>query len=367
MYSKKSQEGVFIGLFALSTLIVISLVVGFASNRVTDLLSGQGQVTAGKQSYWLSFSGIEIAAINRFAGIAAGTNTYSLNNGLITVIGETSADPFNGANRTNVITSTGSVADGVRKIKYTLGTSTEYALFFDGGAGDFVDIGTINSKMEMEVDEGVITYVDGGAQADFSISFWIKPDYNNMNEDYGVIIAANNCTDAGDCNNERGIIIGLLKASGFLRIWHPSSNETDFATALSADSWHHVAYTRSAANPNLGVGTMYLNGALLGTDNPDNSWFRSTASGETWFLGTEIDAGNTKSENYAGCLDEVAIWRKALDLAEIQTLYIQGQSFDIATHMSTNLVAYWDFDNSGNDGSSNGFASTVSGAIYTGY
>ena len=112
---------------------------------------------------------------------------------------------------------------------------------------------------------------------------------------------------------------------------------------------------------------MYLNGALLGTDNPDNSWFRSAASGETWFLGTEIDAGNTKSENYAGCLDEVAIWRKALDLAEIQTLYIQGQSFDIATHMSTNLVAYWDFDNSGNDGSSNGFASTVSGAIYTGY
>ena len=370
MYSNKSQEGVFIGLFALSTLIVISLVVGFASNRVTDLLSGQGQVTAGKQSYWLSFSGIEIAAINRFAGIAAGTNTYSLNNGLITVIGETSADPFNGANRTNVITSTGSIADGVRKIKYTLGSSTEYALFFDGGAGDFVDIGTINSKMEMVVDEDTqaITYVDGGAQADYSISLWLKPDYAAMNDDYVFFFSSNNCGDAGhsDCNNERGIVIGLRKDNSYLRIWH-SDGEVDYNQALSADAWHHVVYTRSAANPGAGEGKIYLNGALLGTDNLDNSWFKSAAEGELWHLGADIDAGPTKSENYAGCMDEVAIWRAVLGLSDVQTLYIQGKSFDIATHMSTNLVAYWDFDNTSNDGAVNGFSSTVTGAIYTGY
>jgi len=320
---------------------------------------------AGKQSYWLSYSGVEIAATNRFASIAAGTNTYSLSNGLISVLGETSADKFNGANRTNIITSTGSVGDGVRNIKYTLGASSEYALFFDGGTGDYVDIGNINGKMEMEEDGGVITYVDGGAQADFSISFWIKPDYANMDDDYGVIIAANNCSEGDQCNNDRGIIIGLLKASGFLRIWHPNPNEKDFATALSADSWHHVVYTRSAANP--GVGTMYLNGILLGRDNPDNSWFRSAADGELWFLGTDIDAGNTKSENYAGCMDEVAIWRSVLTLTQVQTLYVQGRSFDIATNISTNLVAYWDFDNTGSDGSVNGFNSTVAGAIYTGY
>lgn len=365
----KAQEGVFIGLFALGVLVAISLAVSFMGNRVTDLLQVQGQVMAGKQSYWLSYSGIEVAATSRFAGIAAGTNTYSLSNGLISVLGETSVDKFNGVNRTNIITSTGSVADGVRKIKYTLGSSTQYALFFDGGVGDYVDIGNINAKMEMEVDDDTdaITYVDGGAQADFSISFWIKPDYSNMNEDFGVIIAANNCTDAGDCNNDRAIIIGLLKASGFLRIWHPNPNEKDFATALSADSWHHVVYTRSAANPNLGVGTMYLNGVLLGTDNPDNSWFKSAADGESWFLGTDIDAGNTKSENYAGGLDEVAIWKSVLSLAQIQTLYIQGKAFDIATNMSTNLVAYWSFDNTGDDGSGNSFSSTITGAAYTGY
>ena len=66
-------------------------------------------------------------------------------------------------------------------------------------------------------------------------------------------------------------------------------------------------------------------------------------------------------------MDEVAIWRAVLGLSDVQTLYIQGKSFDIATHMSTNLVAYWDFDNTSNDGSGNGFSSTVTGAIYTGY
>jgi hypothetical protein len=99
----------------------------------------------------------------------------------------------------------------------------------------------------------------------------------------------------------------------------------------------------------------------------DNSWFKSAAGGELWHLGTDIDAGNTKSENYAGCMDEVAIWRSVLTLTQIQTLYVQERSFDIATNMSTNLVAYWDFDNTGSDGSVNDFSSTVTGAIYTGY
>lgn len=370
MIRNKAQEGVFIGLFALGVLVAISLAVSFMGNRVTDLLQIQGQVMAGKQSYWLSYSGIEIVATNRFASIAAGTNTYSLSNGSISVFGETSADKFNGADRTNIITSTGSVADGVRNIKYTLGTSSEYALFFDGGAGDYVDIGNINGKMEMVVDDDTqaITYVDGGAQADYSISLWLKPDYAAMNDDYVFFFSSNNCGDAGhsDCNNERGIVIGLRKDNSYLRIWH-SDGEVDYNQALSADAWHHVVYTRSAANPGAGEGKIYLNGALLGTDNLDNSWFKSAAEGELWHLGADIDAGPTKSENYAGCMDEVAIWRAVLGLSDVQTIYIQGKSFDIATHMSTNLVAYWDFDNTSNDGSGNGFSSTVTGAIYTGY
>ena len=84
-------------------------------------------------------------------------------------------------------------------------------------------------------------------------------------------------------------------------------------------------------------------------------------------MGTDIDTGPVESENYAGCMDEVAIWRTVLNLAQIQSLYVQGKSFDIATNMSANLAAYWDFDNSNSDGSGNGFTSTITGAAYTGY
>ena len=95
---KKTQEGVFIALFALSTLVAISLAVSFMSTMVTDLLAGQGQVMAGKQSYWLAYSGMEVNSTNRFAEITAGTNIYTLEEGTITTVSTTSADKFNGAN-----------------------------------------------------------------------------------------------------------------------------------------------------------------------------------------------------------------------------------------------------------------------------
>ena len=129
---KKTQEGVFIALFALSTLVVLGLAIGFMSNTVNDLLAGQGQVMAGKQSYWLAYSGMEITSTNRFAEITAEENEYTLEGGKITTVGITSPDKFNGADRTNVITSTGTAADGSRQSKWTLGNPTNYALVFDG-------------------------------------------------------------------------------------------------------------------------------------------------------------------------------------------------------------------------------------------
>jgi len=405
---KKTQEGVFIALFALSTLVVISLAIGFMSNTVNDLLAGQGQVMAGKQSYWLAYSGMEITSTNRFAGIPAGTNTYTLEGGTITTVGaNVGAGKFNGSDITDVITSTGAIADGSRQLKWTLGNPNpaDYALFFDGDLVDFVDIGTIEEKMKMQLscnedveehttktlcDDGAaahdsegpgnfnkIEYADDGVQADFSISLWLKPDYSEM-PTFGVFFAVNNCVDAPlpeqGCNNERGIVMGLTDDApaslGELRIWHDGNlkDPTVFSgTEVSADSWNHVVYTRSAATPGAGVGTIYLNGVLLGTDNPDNSWFKDADDGELWYLDTDIDVGPVKSQNYAGGLDEVAIWRKVLSLAEIQSLYIQGMSFDIATNMEANLVAYWDFNNNSDDQSLPGYDATVTGAAYTGF
>jgi len=380
----KSQEGLIIAGFALATVMIIALLVTYLSNRVVDMIAIQKQVFFSKQAYWNAYSGMELSTSKKIAGLdGIPSADVSFATGKIVITQTTSgSNAYLGENKVSAITSTGSDAGGrSRAMKLTVGNPSpvEYALFFDGSLGNFVDIGAINEKMEMQVDDGTsaITYVDGSTQADFSISLWVKPDYSAMLEGYGVFLAANNCDDAkpGDnCNNERGIILGVRRDNYYLRIWHTSDAQVDFETyevsgdpaPLSADSWHHVVYTRSAA---LGseVGKIYLNGVLLGTEDPDDSWFKDADDGELWYLGTDIDTGPVKSQNYAGCMDEVAIWRTALSLAQIQTLYIQGMSFDIDANMGTNLVAYWDFDGDGVDGSDNGFTATVTGAAYTGF
>ena len=73
-YNKKLQEGVFIGVFALAILVVISLAIGFLSNRVNDLLRNQGQMIAGRQAYWLAFSGMETLGQDRLGDLGNPTH-----------------------------------------------------------------------------------------------------------------------------------------------------------------------------------------------------------------------------------------------------------------------------------------------------
>ncbi len=52
MKMKKSQEGVFIAVFALATVVIVGILVSYMSNWVNDMISTQGQVFFSKQSYW---------------------------------------------------------------------------------------------------------------------------------------------------------------------------------------------------------------------------------------------------------------------------------------------------------------------------
>ena len=405
---KKTQEGVFIALFALSTLVVISLAIGFMSNTVNDLLAGQGQVMAGKQSYWLAYSGMEITSTNRFAGIPAGTNTYTLEGGTITTLGaNVGAGKFNGSDITDEITSTGAIADGSRQVKWTLGNPnpTDYALFFDGTTGDFVDIGTIEEKIEMQLscfedvgehtteelcDAGKaahsdnatghfnITYTVGSEAADYTVSFWVRPDFTTMQATSGAGNSATRCwlfgvTEADGVDKTQGIQIGIRTENGspnegYLEFLYDSQKnvnadflENGSATQMTSNNWYHVAYYRTVSDY---YGYAYLNGVYQGK-YVDPSSFEAD---DIWRLGTDMDEpGPTQSENFGGLLDEVAVWKTALSEAQIQSLYIQGKSFDIFGNMGTNLVAYWNFDNNSNDQSGNNNHATIAGAAYTGF
>ena len=116
--NKKSQQGVFIGVFALATLVVISLAISFMSNRVNELLIGQGQMISGKQAYWSAYSGMELLSGSQLADASnAGTKIYSFSGGTISIVGSSDPALYNGVERTNVHTVTGSDGNSSRQLR----------------------------------------------------------------------------------------------------------------------------------------------------------------------------------------------------------------------------------------------------------
>ena len=180
-------------------------------------------------------------------------------------------------------------------------------------------------------------------------------------------------TEATGEKKAQGIQIGVRTKNGddgegYLEFFYDNRKnvnanflEKESAIQMTNNNWYHVAYKRTVSD---GYGYAYVNGVYQGK-HLDPSSFEND---DIWYLGTEmVEPGPAQSENLGGCLDEVAVWKTALSEAQIQTLYIQGMSFDIDANMGTNLVAYWDFDGDGVDGSSNGNTATVTGAAYTGF
>ena len=69
MRYKKTQEGMFIALFAMATVVIIGILVSYMSNWVNDMIATQTQVFFGKQAYWNAHSGMEIATSKRIASL----------------------------------------------------------------------------------------------------------------------------------------------------------------------------------------------------------------------------------------------------------------------------------------------------------
>ena len=307
--NRKSQQGVFIGVFALATLVVISLAIGFMSNRVNELLLGQSQMISGKQAYWLAYSGMEILSANRFAGITAGTNTYTLEGGTITTVGTTSADKFNGSNRTNVITSTGTDADGSRQLKWTLGDPTNYALILDG-TDDYIDVGNVHNAIQ-------------------TISFWIY---------------------ASDITSHTDYVIDL--------------NGTDYIKIVDGEVTEN-----NIESPTFYVNSVLSEQTIAAI----NTWYHVVITTGTGIDANDVDIGRLEGVGGAflnGIIDQVTLWNTELSLSEVRSLYAQGRAFSAASIQSANAKGSWYFENNVNDSSGNGKNGTaqpvLSGPTFTG-
>ena len=122
MRYKKTQEGMFIALFALATVVIIGILVSYMSNWVNDMVATQTQVFFSKQAYWNTYSGMEIATSKKIASPDDIPNAdVSFSTGTITIARTTTANEYLGGNKVSTITSTGSDLRGrSRAMKLTI-------------------------------------------------------------------------------------------------------------------------------------------------------------------------------------------------------------------------------------------------------
>lgn len=88
-------------------------------------------------------------------------------------------------------------------------------------------------------------------------------------------------------------------------------------------AWHHLVFTRTSAT---GASAIYLDGSLAWT-GVIAAGIAPSSGGGAVVLGQDQDSvlGTFEaSQAYAGSLDEVAVFGRMLDAAEVQTLY-RGQ------------------------------------------
>jgi len=177
---------------------------------------------------------------------------------------------------------------------------------------------------------------------EFSCSVWVK--YTSAGND----LIVGKSENAG---NFRGWFIAQ-QASGaiafVLRSVTPTNliNVTTTATTFNDGAWHHVAVTwdgtttQGAANA-----VIIVDGAVeplsVVTDNL-TSTIDTTA---------EFIIGSRTAAFFAGQVDDVAVYNKALSLAEVQAIYNSGAPTDCTLlDTESSLVGYWGMGEAANDG-----------------
>ncbi len=137
--------------------------------------------------------------------------------------------------------------------------------------------------------------------------------------------------------NRASFVASIEKSTGSLR-YSIGDSDTAYSTSTisTASGWTHIAFTHDGS-----VGRWYVNGSL------DSSL--TFASIKRWgdgplYIGRAIDL-QTYFDRFGGGIDEVSLWKRTLNQAEIQALMT-----NYLTGLEVGLAGYWNFyDGTAND------------------
>lgn len=187
---------------------------------------------------------------------------------------------------------------------------------------------------------GTADYADTGNDIiadsdDVTISCWVKFPSNPA----GNIYAVSRGKDGFGSGWSIFLFVGTDRKMAFQTIVNGQSYIVYSTTALSANTWYHVAASRvKSANAQ----KIYINGTYEATAGAGINDFRDSTVGVRF----GFDVAQSSDVLY---LDDVAIWKRALTAGEITTLANATQSMTVLKNTSidtgsSGLVSYWKFD-----------------------
>ena len=232
------------------------------------------------------------------------------------------ARPAHAAGRIAFETNTGNliISDGTNWLVYNYDSidipfsTNSYSVSFDG-TDDHAEV-TGSSEIQ-------ISYP-------LTISAWIYPTANASTNNLRTIISW------GSAAIGQGRFLGVNNSSNNLEFGTYGGNTTS-STALSLNTWYHVAATVTSGSTKL-----YINGSLdtAGSNTLNSFTYGKTHVGELYYSQT------TSARHFAGNIDELALFNSVLSADEISQIYNDGDPFDLSSDIgnytsSANLKAWW--------------------------
>ena len=167
----------------------------------------------------------------------------------------------------------------------------------------------------VEIDAGSLEPVAFGRDEDFSVATWIRAPRGYRPTSADSIVAAN--------YKAKAIWFIALRPGGYNGVYlrhydgksaidiKPSSDQLPL---LTDGNWHHLAITSDRD----AEGVIYIDGRLVGRTS-----IKAVSSAADFSTPVSLKLG-TSTNRFAGDLDDVAIWDRVLDPAEITRLFQQA-------------------------------------------
>lgn len=174
-------------------------------------------------------------------------------------------------------------------------------------------------------DPGASSALDFTAGESITILAWVYP--TSLPVAGGVIIDKGTTVnaDASNFGLQVGDGTGLNGDKMAFYFWDGASWATyrTNASLFTVNTWQHVAFTFTFGT--VGSAQLYYNGATaVGAWAGGNGGATPVSNNNPLWLGATNDsAGTAFSSPYAGRLDEVSVWRRALSAAEINAIYLR--------------------------------------------